>query len=762
MAWFKWPKISKQELTSDEAKSEQYQRRVSNPGALFHYEDRPPFSMIVSELMAFDHKVTLALAIRNGLLAQMEVEFVGGPPGIRDYAARQWERIWTLAGSVIMEAKNIGWVGFEPMYTPGDQSSPDAGRAVFSGYRDFHPRDVRPLVDKGRIVGLTLNNCQTAQGGRLSLFNPKGCYITYRDRYSSYYGQSLLEHAYAPWHEKWQRGGAVKLRQLRMMKDAWVGDVIRYPTHRKTITPTGEVVSWRDVAREIVQLRQAGGVIGIPSDRTADGNNYEWEYTPPTSVEGATPIHEYKTQLDTEIFEGLEVPEEVAKTAEGGNSYNGRSIPMVGLLSSLQREGEDYSRQIDQQLIRPLARWEFGCEPSYTLKVKPIIKTIQKLMAGAEGDEQPGGAGKPPSMFSGFGMQRPPQVGPQQSAGGDGSAARYGASQFSSANSFSRTYLWRNRTSPRKSRPIFGSTVGGVYYPPGVWIESAALQFASDDELLQLADGNGERWITIGGRSTADGEHSGGFPVKLDKDGNIIAGGPPGLRGHHVSDSGKYFKEKRAEREKSGEDAFGDAAGFFDKIKGENDAAAKETEKANEADIAARGPGNTKSMKKIVAFQAEKWGMSEDTYQSFMDDVWKETLAFNQSREEFKAHAREATGLDAGKIKRIEEKGGKNARGGDSDTVKNLDTAADILAGEYPQFFEGSSDPSEKIFEILKEGVAKPLSRTSREFHDKIDAQLEELMSKAGDDYTAAELEDAAEPVGAGAGYDAELGFSGP
>lgn len=759
MAWFSWPKLSHDQLTSERAQSEEYKRRVGNPGALFHYEDRPPFSAVTAELMLFDHKVTLALAVRNGLLAQMEIEVLGGPPGIREYVARQWERIWSLAGPVIVEAKHIGWTGFEPMFEPGDSNSPDAGRAVFCGYRDFHQRDMRPLVADGRVVGLTLNNVQDGSGGKLALFSPKGCWITYKDRYSNYYGQSLLEHAYAPWNEKWQRGGAVKLRQLRMMKDAWVGDVLRYPTQRRSLTPDGNVVSWRDVAREIVQLRQSGGVMGIPSDRTADGNNYEWEYTGPTAVEGATPIHEYKKELDTEIVEGLEVPGEVLETAEGGNAYNGRTIPMVGLLAALQTEGEGYARQVDQQIIRPLVQWEFSCKPAYQIRVKPLIKTIQQLMGGNE--EKPGGGSG--SVFSGFGFQRPsPQSAGSQTPAG-ASAGRYGETQFSGDGARARTCSWRDRVTPRQARPLCGSTVGGVYYRPGEWISPEALQFASDTELLQLAggSGNGERWVTIGGRKVEGGEHVGGFPVKLDKDGNIIAGGPRGMRGMHVTKSGSYFAEQKATREKTGEDKFAGVADFFDERGAEVTAAQKAAKTAAQEDANARAPGNTRSLKKILAYQAEQWGMSEDTYAQFMDEVWSEQEGILRERESMKESARQYLGIDAGDLRRLEERGGKNKRGGDHTDVKGIDEAAQWLKENYPQFFT-SGDDEQDLWDALVEGVKKPPSRTSREFHDKIDERLASLMKDAGDSWAPQNPDlPEEEPVAVGSYGDEELPFSG-
>ncbi len=329
---------------------------------------------------------------------------------------------------------------------------------------------------------------------------------------------------------------------------------------------------------------------------------------------------------------------------------------------------------------------------------------------------------------------------------------------MSASSTRARTCIGADRLTPRKAHARYGSTVGGVYYRPGAWIEPAALQFATDGELMQLAagDGDGSHWITIGGKSKDGGEHVGGFPVKLDKDGNIIAGGPAGLRGTHVSKAGGYFKEKRA---KSGGDKFDDVSDFFDVKKGETTAAVAEADRAAKADTAARAPGNTRSLKKIVAYQAEKWGMSEDTYQSFIDDAWKETLAYNEQREAFKKHAREITGLDAGKLRSVEERGGKHGRGGDASNVKNLDTAAEALANEFPQYFSKGGDAAEQLFDLLREGRVEALSRTSREFHDKIDEQLESLMSQAGEDYTPEPSD--AEPVGVGAYGDEELGFSG-
>lgn len=57
---------------------------------------------------------------------------------------------------------------------------------------------------------------------------------------------------------------------------------------------------------------------------------------------------------------------------------------------------------------------------------------------------------------------------------------------------------------------------------------------------------NGRRWITLGAQGNKEGEKKGGFPVLIDADGTILAGGPAGMRGSKVSNVKDWFDRKRA------------------------------------------------------------------------------------------------------------------------------------------------------------------------------------------------------------------------
>lgn len=499
MRWFNWKSWTRRDLVNPAPVAAGYREHATRASHLYHYEERPPFSIIAAEMMQFDPKVTIGLAVRNGILSNAEVKVEDGPPAIRNFVADLWAMIWRGAATKIIETKNYGFSGFEVIYREEGVGRKYSGKIVFDSIRDFHPRDVRPLVKDGRAVGLTVRNCREVGGKRVAIPAPKSLWLTYGDRYNSFYGSALLERAYAPWYEKWTRGGAIKLRQLRMIKDAWIGDQLRYPSNKKTILPDGTEVSYRDVANEIGAMRQSGGVIALPSDVHGTTNQKLWDYVPPTSVDGASQIFEYTHELDGEILEGLEVPAEVLEAASSGSGFSGRSIPFVALLMAIQDEFDDYVRQIDQQIIRPLVRVNFAVEPSYNLIPTPLLETISKIMGGGEQEDanpnaQNQQAQQPPAMRPGGGVMMNRSGVPAAGMNGGQRPQLQLSSLFLPANRYGALANGNGTSRPAPTRvnnartvPIgFGVTVGGIYYAPGEQIPSEAMAYATPDELSVL------------------------------------------------------------------------------------------------------------------------------------------------------------------------------------------------------------------------------------------------------------------------------------
>ena len=61
------------------------------------------------------------------------------------------------------------------------------------------------------------------------LFAPAALVCTFDAECANPYGCALLARAYPAWFEKWMPGGAKRTLRLRMIKDAYIGDIFWYP-----------------------------------------------------------------------------------------------------------------------------------------------------------------------------------------------------------------------------------------------------------------------------------------------------------------------------------------------------------------------------------------------------------------------------------------------------------------------------------------------------------------------------------------------------
>ena len=62
-------------------------------------------------------------------------------------------------------------------------------------------------------------------------------------------------------------------------------------------------ITYRDMAREIVESRHSGGALTLPLIRDSDGNKLV-DYTPPQGVSGYTQIFRWKTRPRSGDLEG--------------------------------------------------------------------------------------------------------------------------------------------------------------------------------------------------------------------------------------------------------------------------------------------------------------------------------------------------------------------------------------------------------------------------------------------------------------------------
>jgi hypothetical protein len=388
---------------------------------------RPPFSLTWADLMMYDNQVYFGYCVGNAPLMSAEVEVTGPDPTVCRFVQEQWEKIWSTSASKLLKAKCYGFSGYEVMHKLDDTS----GRIVFDELLDRHPVDTRPLLKGSQMIGVSVNhlNGVAQQGrGKAYLVGPQGLWLTYRAQHGSRFGDPLLEHAYGPWYDKAMDNGAYDLRRLRNVKDAWIGDVVRYPMFRKLTKPDGTVISARDYAREVGESRYSGAVVALPSDRD-DKGNLLFEYVPPAAIAETAQIQDWIRDLDWDIFDGLLVPREVVEAAETGSGFSGRSFPFMAFLATRDEEMGGIVRQVDRQQLRPMTAVNYGVKAAqrYQIKPRPLLETVGKQMGdmgqpNAQSQAQPQQPGQLPGRQPlQLGGPRPPHPSqqPQQYSLGD-------------------------------------------------------------------------------------------------------------------------------------------------------------------------------------------------------------------------------------------------------------------------------------------------------------------------------------------------------
>lgn len=395
--------------------------------ASWRLEKLPPFNHWVADLMRFDQQVAFGLMIRSGPLMAATCTVEAEDEEIAAFVQTQWDRIWRSSARKILLTKVYGRCGFEVRY----KYESDGLHVGIDKLMDLHPSMTYPILDRNEVVGirvrphgsfdyfwnsfLTRDREQPGTKGH-TLLNPKCLWTTFQSRFGSPWGEPLLEKAYSAWWEKWMEHGAKRSCMLRMIKDAWIGDVFYYPpTLSVTIddgTPNGKKLLWKDMLREIAENRLAGAALMLPRLLDDKGRDLV-EYKPPTAIGGETSIFQWQELVNVEIWKGLGIPREVLEASGTGSGFSGRSIPFVAFINSCMEEFQEYVEEIKRQVLEPLVYLNFGQRPSFELVPIEASDLIQKLTGGASAAAIGGGGigmGQPlMQMAAQQGMQAPRQ-----------------------------------------------------------------------------------------------------------------------------------------------------------------------------------------------------------------------------------------------------------------------------------------------------------------------------------------------------------------
>ena len=355
-----------------------------------------------------------------------EVEVAGGDQRAVAWVQHQWNALWNSAAHRLLKTKLYGFLPFEVVYRQAT-SGPFAGLLEVQRLIDYHPSYARLLVQGDEIVGFTYEDDETESGregesgsGRNSispspthplspsltdagsssnqrdLLAPQALVCTFDAECGNPYGCALLARAYPAWYEKWMPGGAKRTLRLRMIKDAYIGDIFWYPPDRRFELMNGNEISFKELAREIIESRHSGGALTLPLIRDATGQKLV-DYTPPQGVSGYTQIFRWKADLDLEIWKALEVPPEIIQAQRSGSGYSGRWIPFAVALSAVHQELAELIRCLDRDILRPIAEVNFGRGAAYEIRPRSLVETYSAMFGKERTPGRDVGVGVPPA-----------------------------------------------------------------------------------------------------------------------------------------------------------------------------------------------------------------------------------------------------------------------------------------------------------------------------------------------------------------------------
>lgn len=317
-------------------------------------QNRPAFTSGTIMGMLTDPRVIYGLwLIKGPILSNAHVYVKCDDVTVHDFLVEQINRFWANSAVRALKAIEWGYSGCEVLYREKD------GLVHFDELRDFYSPDVRVVVAKGEPTGILVRNGVNQHQAYLG-FPKSMLHVHWRER-NRFYGLSRLYGAHVPWHEIWSDGGYRDIRRLWFYKNAYEGGTIRHPPGASQ-TDGGTLRPNRDIARELIEKKRAGGVLTLPNTPSGDAGTYAWLYEPPAANPPPEGLLEYGEVLNNEILEALGIPPEVIASGgdQGFGSSTGRQVPQLAFYSILQELLQWLLYDLDYCVLRPLVEVNFG------------------------------------------------------------------------------------------------------------------------------------------------------------------------------------------------------------------------------------------------------------------------------------------------------------------------------------------------------------------------------------------------------------------
>lgn len=335
------------------------------------WDHRPCFTWDDVERMRRDPRIQFGLRILRAPVFNVRVTIHASNPDVAAWVMRAWSRFRNHDLIKALKMLEYGSAGGELLW----RLDPETGYIEYDRLRDLYITDMRPLECDGKLSGISIPHLLDPQGGKLKLRSPRAFWIANEPEFGKLYGCSRLAGAWEPYMEKRGRHGAVDIRRLWYVKNAYRGGKIRHPPGTVEVE-TGVFRSNQDCAREIAEKVETGGIMVLSNVRDEHGN-FLWDYEEPTINGDLTGVREYVKDLDIEQLEGMGIPAEVVQAAETGSGWSGRSVPFIVFLTGEDQIADTVLQAFDQQIARPGVQVNFGPGVDYTIEAESLVQMQQ-------------------------------------------------------------------------------------------------------------------------------------------------------------------------------------------------------------------------------------------------------------------------------------------------------------------------------------------------------------------------------------------------
>lgn len=353
----------------------------------FAYDpNRPIFTSMAVDSMLTDPRVTLGMALLRGPILSNSRFFVHcDDPEAKEFIATQINRYWRNGAGLSLRSMRYGWQPAEIIYRNIN------GQLQYDRLRIIHPRDAKARTLKGCLVGMDVTGINGHSSDKtLFIGCPKTLWSVHNRHEHRWYGRSRLYGSFPPWYEKWARRGFRDQRQLWFYKYAFRGPIVSYPPGAQSpivgSPPGTPSTDHRLIAQMIGDAWAAGNTVCIPA---ADPTKPSWGIEDPVAANAPDGFLEYGYSLDDEIWEGMEIPPEIARSAKGGadgiqiGGGGGRDIPQQAFFSILSELSFDTINDFDEQCISQLVAMRYGRDLYYEIECFGLLR-------GQDQDTQPG------------------------------------------------------------------------------------------------------------------------------------------------------------------------------------------------------------------------------------------------------------------------------------------------------------------------------------------------------------------------------------